>query len=111
MTLFQANEYINKNKHKVNLQFRLKYHAMPEIGWMNDPNGLVFYRGQYHIFYQFHPYQSVWGPMHWGHMVSQDLIHFEHQPVALAPDQADESGCFSGSAVVDIKDPQQLNLV
>lgn len=111
MTAIQANAYIHTNKHKVNPTFRLKYHAMPEIGWMNDPNGLVYYQGCYHVFYQFHPYDSVWGPMHWGHMVSRDLLHFEHLPVALVPDQTDESGCFSGSAVVNSHDPEILNLI
>jgi beta-fructofuranosidase len=111
MTGIQANEYININKHKVNPVFRLKFHAMPEIGWMNDPNGLIFFQGQYHLFYQFHPYDSVWGPMHWGHMVSHDLLHFKHLPVALAPDQDDESGCFSGSAVVHDMDSKSLSLI
>ncbi|MDX9691670.1 MAG: GH32 C-terminal domain-containing protein [Acholeplasmataceae bacterium] len=110
MTLTKANQYVEKNKHKVNPIYRLKYHAMPEFGWMNDPNGLVFYRGEYHIFYQHHPYDSVWGPMHWGHMSSKDLVSFRHLPIALAPDQENETGCFSGGAIVNQKDPNQLHL-
>ncbi|MHC2204388.1 beta-fructofuranosidase [Paenibacillus sp. PvR053] len=73
---------------------------MSEFGWMNDPNGFVQYKGQYHLFYQHFPYQPVWGPMHWGHAVSRDLIKWEYLPVALAPDtEFDKDGCFSGSAI------------
>jgi beta-fructofuranosidase len=110
MTIIQANQYVEKNKHKVNTMYRLMFHAMPELGWMNDPNGLVYYRGEYHIFYQHHPYDSVWGPMHWGHMVSKDLVQFRYLPIALAPDQDDETGCFSGGAIVDQKDVNQMHV-
>lgn len=73
---------------------------MSEFGWMNDPNGFVHYKGQYHLFYQHFPYQPVWGPMHWGHAVSRDLMKWEYLPVALAPDtDFDKDGCFSGSAI------------
>lgn len=69
---------------------------------MNDPNGLVYYEGEYHLFYQYHPGSTVWGPMHWGHAISEDLVHWEQQSVALKPDH---NGCiFSGSAVVDRND-------
>ncbi len=75
-------------------------HLTPRVGWMNDPNGFSFYQGQYHLFYQYHPYDKRWGPMHWGHAVSKDLIHWEYLPAALAPDQVyDGKGCFSGSAI------------
>lgn len=77
---------------------RLKYHIMPEGGWLNDPNGLIQYKGQYHAFFQHHPYSPEWGPMHWGHVVSDDLLHWTYCPIALTPD---EKGCFSGSAVDD----------
>lgn len=80
---------------------RLRRHFEPEKGWMNDPNGLCFYRGNYHAFYQHYPFAPHWGPMHWGHAVSGDLIHWEEQPIALFPDMPYENdgGCFSGSAL------------
>lgn len=80
---------------------RFQYHFEPRKGWMNDPNGLIYYKGQYHAFFQHNPYASFWGPMHWGHAVSDDLLHWRELPIALYPDQPyeDAGGCFSGSAV------------
>ena len=76
------------------------FHLTPLVGWMNDPNGFCYYKGQYHLFYQYHPFSRQWGPMHWGHAVTQDLLHWTYMPCALAPDTAaDAGGCFSGSAV------------
>lgn len=79
------------------------YHVAPPVGWLNDPNGFSYYKGEYHIFYQHHPYSVNWGPMHWGHSTSKDLFHWEHQPIAIAPGAFSEGGewydwdgCFSG---------------
>lgn len=77
------------------------FHVTGEIGWINDPNGLIYYNGQYHAFFQYHPYDTKWGPMHWGHVVSDDLTNWEYLPVALTPgDDCDKDGCFSGSAIL-----------
>ncbi len=64
---------------------RPQFHFSPEEKWMNDPNGMVYHKGIYHLFYQYYPDDIVWGPMHWGHAVSKDLIHWEHKPIALYP--------------------------
>ncbi|MCH5154625.1 MAG: GH32 C-terminal domain-containing protein [Clostridiales bacterium] len=96
----QANEYIAANVSSVNGKFRPKYHMTAPIGWMNDPNGLVFYHGQYHLFYQYNPYGAEPGVMHWGHFVSDDLIAYDDAGVALAPTEKDEISCFSGGAIV-----------
>ncbi|WP_217871533.1 glycoside hydrolase family 32 protein [Candidatus Enterococcus lemimoniae] len=96
----RANQFIKENKGMINNVYRQSYHLMAPVGWINDPNGFVYYKGEYHLFYQYYPYDSVWGPMHWGHAKSKDLIHWEDLPVALAPsEEYDLDGCFSGSAI------------
>lgn len=77
-----------------------KFHVTGGIGWINDPNGFSVYKDEYHLFYQYYPYDVKWGPMHWGHVKTKDFIKWERIPVAMAPDQDyDKDGVFSGSAV------------
>jgi len=80
-------------------EHRPQFHFSPEANWMNDPNGMVYHDGEYHLFYQYYPDSTVWGPMHWGHAVSPDLVTWEHLPIALYPDSL--GLIFSGSAVID----------
>ncbi|MEN2394236.1 glycoside hydrolase family 32 protein [Pseudomonas halotolerans] len=100
-TLELAQQALSAGLSRVTDDYRPDYHLAPPAGWMNDPNGVVYFRGEYHVFYQHHPFDAKWGPMYWGHAKSADLVHWQHLPIALAPgDDFDRDGCFSGSAVV-----------
>ncbi|XP_035432807.1 sucrose-6-phosphate hydrolase-like [Spodoptera frugiperda] len=88
--------YIEETIPTVNPRYKLQYHITPPVGWMNGPNGFVFYKGEYHLFYQFYPYDTQWGPMHWGHVSSTNLVDWKTLPTALRPGNEQ---CFSGSAI------------
>ncbi|MFL5739581.1 MAG: glycoside hydrolase family 32 protein [Flavisolibacter sp.] len=94
------NKQQEKTATEYNEPHRLQVHFSPKEKWMNDPNGLVYYDHLYHLFYQYYPDSTVWGPMHWGHATSSDLLHWTHQPIALYPDSL--GYIFSGSVVVDV---------
>lgn len=79
--------------------YRPDFHFTPQKSWMNDPNGMFYFNGTYHLYFQYYPEDNVWGPMHWGHATSKDMVVWEEQPIALYPD--DMGYIFSGSAVVD----------
>ena len=98
--LKRARAYAQKNiTEEINRQ-KPSFHVCAPIGWINDPNGFSVYKGEYHLFYQYYPYAKAWGPMHWGHSVSKDLVSWKDLPAALAPDKDyDHAGCFSGSAL------------
>lgn len=97
-TLQKANEYVQM--HRVKADELPAFHVAPVCGWMNDPNGFSMYQGKVHLFYQHHPYSTEWGPMHWGHCVSEDFIKWDCLPDALAPEDVfDHAGCFSGTGM------------
>lgn len=91
------------------IQYRPNFHFTPKKNWMNDPNGMFYLNGKYHLYFQHNPEANVWGPMHWGHATSEDLIHWEQQPIALFPDAL--GTIFSGSAVVDFKNTSGLGSI
>ena len=94
----EFSEKINSSKEI--LAQRPLFHFATPGGWCNDPNGFSEFNGKVHLFYQYHPYSTQWGPMHWGHVTSQDMLTWNLEPVALAPDSnADLNGCFSGTAI------------
>ncbi|MEH6988236.1 glycoside hydrolase family 32 protein [Cytobacillus firmus] len=97
----KARGEAERNRHLVSQDpYRLKYHLMPPVGLLNDPNGLIQFKGVYHVFYQWNPFDTAHGAKYWGHYSSRDLIHWKEEPIALAPDQwYDRNGCYSGSAI------------
>ncbi|MGI6254211.1 MAG: glycoside hydrolase family 32 protein [Acutalibacter sp.] len=99
-TLQRARDYEKDVLSQIPGEQRPAFHVSSLVGWANDPNGFSLYQGEYHLFYQYHPYSVQWGPMHWGHYKSKDLVKWEPVPCAIAPDQDyDVEGCFSGGAV------------
>ena len=107
--LRKAREYERINRERVRDTLPL-FHVTGGIGWINDPNGFSLYKGEYHLFFQYYPYDVSWGPMHWGHVKTKDFIRWEFLPAVLAPDDAyDKDGCFSGSAV-ELSDGKHLLL-
>ena len=106
--LEKARKYEDEQGKQIKAEDRPAFHVSPYVGWMNDPNGFSYYQGEYHLFYQYNPYDTHWDSMHWGHVVSKDLLHWEYLPAALAPDEDyDKIGCFSGSAI-ELDDGRQL---
>ena len=92
--------FIAAHEAEVNKRWYPRFHIAPRVGWCNDPNGFAYFGGQYHFFYQYYPYEPKWGPMHWAHATSKDLVHWQRQPVALFPDHPyDADGCFTGSGI------------
>ena len=95
--LQKARDYEEKYSAFIKPEERPAFHLTPRVGWMNDPNGMVYRQGKYYLCYQHYPHSKVWGPMHWGHAVSTDLLHWQHLPIALAP--GEDGMIFSGSAM------------
>jgi beta-fructofuranosidase len=97
----KANQEVERNREMVeNDPYRLRFHLMPPVGLLNDPNGFIQFKGVYHLFYQWNPFETSHGAKFWGHFTSKDLINWEHQPIALAPSEwYEKNGCYSGSAI------------
>ena len=87
-TLRDARRYEDAMAQNITPLERPEFHLSPKVGWMNDPNGFSYYKDKFHLFYQYYPYDSQWGPMHWGHAVSDDLLHWEYPPAEDMPKTA-----------------------
>jgi beta-fructofuranosidase len=106
--LEKARVYEMDAEQMIKAEDRPFFHLSPRSGWMNDPNGFSMYKGKIHQFYQYYPYKTQWGPMHWGHAVSEDFVKWDYLPAAMAPDETyDNFGCFSGSAI-EMQDGRQM---
>jgi len=103
LTLFNCKEssMTDKKTYTEEELYRPNFHFTPKKGWMNDPNGMFYYNGYYHLFFQHYPDSNVWGPMHWGHAISTDMVTWTEKPIAIYPDE--KGYIFSGSAVVDLQ--------
>lgn len=98
--LDKARKIEKKGILEIPVEQRPVYHLSSPVGWMNDPNGFSVFQDEYHLFFQYHPFSNVWGPMHWGHCKSWDFVRWEYLPLAMSPDESyDEGGCYSGSAI------------
>jgi len=98
-----ASAYMYSHIISDNTLWRTTYHATSPVGWMNDPNGFIYYKGKYHLFFQYYPYSAEPGIRYWGHMTSTDCVNWNYEPVALAPDKyyESEAGCWSGTSLVE----------
>ena len=98
--LLRARAYEEERLPAVPADLLPRYHLTGSVGWINDPNGFSLYKNEYHLFFQYNPYDVKWDTMHWGHVKTRDFIRWQRLPLALAPDEGyDASGCFSGSAI------------
>ena len=106
--LQKAREFEQEQLSKISPEERPSFHVTGGTGWINYPNGFSYYNGEYHLFYQYHPYSNEWGPMHWGHLSSKDMLAWKRLPVVMAPEESyDNFGCFSGSAL-ELSDGRHL---
>src|SRR3954453_20926388 len=108
-SVFAASHFASAQTQTYDQPYRPQVHFSPERNWTNDPNGLVFYHGEYHLFFQYNPFGDTWGHMSWGHAVSRDLVHWQQLPVAI-PELGDEMA-FSGSPVVDYQNTSGFGTV
>ncbi len=98
-TIDLTEKYISEHANDKKEYYPSTYHFMPKTGWVNDPNGVCYFRGEYHLFYQYNPYDVVWHAPYWGHAVTKDFITYKYLPAGLAPSETLKYGCFSGGAI------------